>query len=93
MSRGRAPVFKVRKKGRHLDRDFFRASLINLVAARRCVSPRSFRDTKQADLGATNSTSPFVRGFVAINPKPAMQRVLYVTFGDHIAPLIWSHLS
>jgi len=49
---------------------------MSFVAARRCVSPRSRRDTKQADLGATNNTSPFVSGFVAINPKPAMQRVL-----------------
>jgi hypothetical protein len=61
---------------------------MSFVAARRCVSPLSLRDTKQADLGATNSTSPFVSGFVATNPKPAMQRVLYVTLGDHIAPLL-----
>ena len=78
----------MRRKGRHLDRDFFLASLMSFVAARRCVSPRSRLDTKQADRGATNSTSPFVKGFVAMSPKPAMQRVLYVTFGDHIAPLI-----
>jgi len=61
---------------------------MSFVAARRCVSPRSFRDTKQADLGATNSTSPFVSGFVATSPKPAMHLVEYVTFGLHIAPLV-----
>jgi len=73
---GQGAGFNVRKKGRHLLLDFFRASLMSLVAARRCVSPRSLRDTKQADRGATNSTSPFVSGFVATNPKPAMHLVL-----------------
>jgi len=83
---GQGAGFNVRRKGRHFDRAFFRASLMSFVAARRCVSPLSRRDTKHADLGATNSTSPFVNGFVAISPKPAIHLVEYVTFGDHIAP-------